>query len=146
MSDITRKGLAQWNGGLKDGNGKISGGSGVLKDLVYSVPSRFESGNGTSPEELIAGAHAGCFSMMLAKLLSDQNKKPAQINTTVTLTMRVDASGPKISKAHLVTEASVPGLDDAAFQKVAAEAKDKCPVSVLLKPGLESLTFEAKLK
>lgn len=146
MSEINRKGTAQWNGGLKDGTGKISGGTGAFKDLSYSVPSRFESGTGTSPEELIASAHASCFSMMLAKVLGDQNQKPSQINTTATLTMRVDTSGPKITKAHLVTEATVPGMDDAAFQKAAAEAKEKCPVSVLLRPGLENISLEAKLK
>jgi osmotically inducible protein OsmC len=145
MADITRQGKAQWNGGLKDGSGKVSAGSGSFKDLPYSVPSRFESAKGTNPEELIAAAHASCFSMMLAKLLSDQNKTPTQISTTATLTMRVDTSGPKITKIHIVTEASVPGIDEAGFHKAAEDAKNKCPISVLLKPGLESLTFDAKL-
>jgi len=145
MGDITRQGKAQWNGGLKDGTGKTSAGSGSFSDLPYSVPSRFESGKGTNPEELIASAHASCFSMMLAKILGDQNKTAKQISTTATLTMRMDASGPKITKIHVATEASVPGMDGAAFQKAAEEAKNKCPISVLLKPGLESLTFEAKL-
>src|SRR6185436_2453466 len=108
-----------WKGGLKDGQGVTSTGSGHLKDVPYSVPSRFESGKGTNPEELIAAAHASCFSMMLAKLLSDQNKTPTQISTTATLTMRVDTSGPKITQIHIVTEASVPGIDEAGFRKAA---------------------------
>ena len=98
-----------------------------------------------SSSEMIAAAHASCFSMMLAKLLSDQNKTPTQISTTATLTMRVDTSGPKITQIHIVTEASVPGIDEAGFRKAAEDAKNKCPISVLLKPGLESLTFDAKL-
>jgi len=145
MGDIARQGKAQWTGGLKDGSGKASTGSGSFKDLPYSVPSRFESGNGTNPEEMIASAHASCFSMMLAKILGDQNKTAKQISTTATLTMRMDASGPKISKIHIATEAAVPGMDEASFRKAAEEAKEKCPVSVLLRPGLESLTFESKL-
>src|SRR3954463_3131080 len=136
MADIKREGRAVWKGGLKDGQGTTSTGSGFLKDVQYSVPSRFESGNGTNPEEMIASAHASCFSMMLAKILGDQNKTAKQISTTATLTMRMDASGPKISKIHIATEAAVPGMDEASFRKAAEEAKEKCPVSVLLRPGL----------
>jgi len=146
MPEIKREGRAVWKGGLKDGSGTTSSQSGFLKDLPYSVPSRFESAKGSNPEEMIAAAHASCYSMMLSKILGDQNKTASQISTTATLTMRMDASGPKISGIHLVTEASVPGMDPAAFKKAADEAKEKCPVSVLLKPGLESLTLDARLK
>jgi osmotically inducible protein OsmC len=146
MAEIKREGRAVWKGGLKDGQGTTSTSSGFLKDVAYSVPSRFENGKGTNPEELIAAAHAACFSMMLSKVLGDQGKTASQINTTATLTMRMDASGPKISGIHIVTEAQVPGMDQSAFQKAADEAKQKCPVSVLLKPGLENLTMEARLK
>src|SRR5690606_38671168 len=100
---------------------------------------------GTNPEELIAAAHASCFSMMLAKILGDQNKTPEQISTTATLTMRMDASGPKITGIALQTEAWVPGMDSQAFQHAANEAKEKCPVSVLLRPGLDQITLDAKL-
>lgn len=144
MADITRQGRAQWKGGLKDGSGTTSTGSGVLKDVAYSVPSRFESGKGTNPEELVAAAHASCYSMMLSKILGDQSKTASEINTTATLTMRMD-NGPKITKVHLVTEARVPGMDNNAFQNAAKEAKEKCPISVLLQPGLESVSLEAKL-
>jgi osmotically inducible protein OsmC len=145
MPDIKREGRAVWKGGLRDGSGTTTTQSGFLKDLPYSVPSRFENAKGTNPEELIAAAHASCFSMMLSKILGDQGKTAQQISTTATLTMRMDASGPKISGIHLVTEASVPGMDAAAFQKAAQEAKEKCPISNLLRPGLESLTLDAKL-
>jgi osmotically inducible protein OsmC len=145
MGDIKREGRAVWKGGLKDGQGTTSSGSGNIQDLSYSVGSRFENGKGTNPEELIASAHASCFSMMLAKILGDQGKTAQQIRTVATLTMRVDASGPKITGVHLVTEGQVPGMDSAGFHKAAEEAKEKCPVSVLLKPGLENLTFEARL-
>jgi osmotically inducible protein OsmC len=146
MPEIKREGRAVWKGGLKDGQGTTTTQSGLLKDLPYSVPSRFESGKGSNPEELIAAAHASCFSMMLAKILGDGGKTATQISTSATLTMRVDNAGVKITSIHLVTEAQVPGIDAAGFQKAATEAKEKCPVSGLLKPGLDSLTLDAKLK
>ena len=145
MPEIKREGRAVWKGGLKDGSGSTSTQSGFLKDLPYTVPSRFENAKGTNPEELIAAAHASCFSMMLAKILGDQNKTAQQIATTATLTMQMAASGPKITSIHLVTEASVPGMDSASFEKAATEAKEKCPISTLLRPGLENLTLEARL-
>ena len=144
MADIKREGKAVWKGGLKEGSGTTSTQSGFLKDLPYSVPSRFESGKGTNPEELIAAAHAACFSMMLSKILGDQNKTAEQISTTATLTMRMEG-GPKISGIHLVTEARVPGMDATAFKKAADEAKEKCPISTLLRPGLQDLTLDARL-
>jgi osmotically inducible protein OsmC len=145
MAELTRQGSAEWNGDLKTGQGHTSTGSGSLKELPYSVPSRFESGKGTNPEELIAAAHASCFSMMLAKLLGDQGAKPKRISTRATLTLRLDTSGAKITKVHLATEISADGLPQEKLQQAATEAKEKCPVSQLLKPGLESLSFEAKL-
>ncbi len=145
MPEIKREGRAVWKGSLKEGTGSTSTQSGFLNNLPYSVPSRFENAKGSNPEELIAAAHASCYSMMLSKILGDQGKTAQQISTTATLTLRMDPSGPKISGMHLVTEASVPGMDATAFKKAADEAKEKCPVSTLLKPGLESLTLEAKL-
>ncbi len=145
MAELTRHGSAQWNGDLKTGSGSTSTGSGGVHDLSYSVSSRFESGKGTNPEELIAAAHASCFSMMVAKLLGDQGIKPKRISTRATLTMRVDNAGPKITKVHLATEISADGAAEQKIQDAAAQAKEKCPVSQLLKPGLESLTFEAKV-
>jgi osmotically inducible protein OsmC len=145
MGEITRQGSAEWTGDLKSGQGKISSTGGFLRDLPYSVPSRFESAKGTNPEELIAAAHASCFSMMLAKLLGDQGAKADRISTHATLTLRMDASGAKITKIHLTTEVSGKDMAESTVQKAAAQAKDQCPVSQLLKPGLEQLSFEAKV-
>src|SRR5439155_17038544 len=109
MADIQRQAQAQWNGDLRSGQGKTSTGSGALRDVTFSVPSRFESGKGTNAEELIAAAQASCFSMMLAKLLTDQKKTPKTINTKTTLTLRQEKTGWKISKIHLETEGSGEG-------------------------------------
>jgi osmotically inducible protein OsmC len=146
MADIQRQATAHWSGDLLRGSGKTSTGSGVLSDVPYSVPSRFENGKGTNPEELIAAAHASCFSMMLAKLLGDAKKTPRDIRTQATLTLSNAGGGWKISKIHLVTEVSGEGLDAGTLDGVAAQAKEQCPISVLLKPGLESLTLDVKLK
>lgn len=146
MADIERKAQAQWQGELLKGSGTISAGSGVLSNVPYSVPSRFESAKGTNPEELLAAAHAGCFSMMLAKVLGDEKKTAKQINTKATLTLAQRSGGWKISKVHLETEVSGDGIDAATLKKATEIAKEQCPVSVLLKPGLESLTLDARLK
>ena len=128
------------------GSGKTSTGSGVLRDVPYSVPSRFENAKGTNPEELIAASHASCFSMMLAKLLGDAKKTPRDIHTNASLTLSNASGGWKITKIHLQTEVSGEGLDAETLNRVASQAKEQCPISVLLKPGLESLTLEVKLK
>ena len=146
MADIQRQSTAHWTGDLLHGSGKTSTGSGVLRDVAYSVPSRFENGKGTNPEELIAAAHASCFSMMLAKLLSDAKKTPRDIQTKATLTLSNASGGWKISKIHLETNVSAEGLDADTLNRVAAQAKEQCPISVLLKPGLDSLTLDVRLK
>jgi osmotically inducible protein OsmC len=146
MADIQRQASAHWSGELLRGAGKTSTGSGVLMDVPYSVPSRFENAKGTNPEELIAAAHASCFSMMLAKLLGDAKKTPKDIHTKASLTLSNASGGWKISKIHLETEVSAEGLDEAGLKSIAGQAKEQCPVSVLLKPGLESLTLDVKLK
>jgi len=145
MADIERKAQAEWNGELLKGSGKTSTGSGVLSNVPYSVPSRFESAKGTNPEELLAAAHASCFSMMLAKVLGDEKKTARSIKTSATLTLGQRGGGWKIVKIHLQTEVSGDGIDDAVLKKTAETAKEQCPVSVLLKPGLESITLDAKL-
>jgi osmotically inducible protein OsmC len=146
MADIQRQASVHWSGELMRGSGKISTGSGVLRDVPYSVPSRFENGKGTNPEELIAAAHASCFSMMLAKLLGDAKKTPRDIQTKATLTLSNASGGWKISKIHLETDVSAEGLDAETLNRTAAQAKEQCPISVLLKPGLESLTLDVRLK
>src|SRR3954465_9648346 len=112
MPEIKREGRAVWKGGLKDGQETTTTQSGFLKDLPYSVGSRFENGKGTNPEELIAAAHASCFSMMLAKILGDEKKTAKDIITKATLTLSQRAGGWKISKIHLETEVGGEGIDE----------------------------------
>jgi osmotically inducible protein OsmC len=145
MADSTRTGSASWNGDLRTGNGTTSTGGGGLRNLNYSFRSRFEDGTGTNPEELIASAHASCFSMALSMILGNEGHKPQNISTTAKLTMVKAGEGFKITKIHLATEGRVPNIDAAAFQRAAEKAKENCPVSLLLKPGLEALTLEARL-
>jgi len=145
MADIQRHASAQWSGDLRSGAGKTSTGSGFLKDVSYSVPSRFESGKGTNPEELIAAAHASCFTMMLAKILSDMKKTPKDISTKSTLTLSQKIGEWKIWKIHLETEASGDGIDEETLKKAAEQAKEKCPISLSLKPGLEVLSLDVRV-
>ena len=145
MKEIKRQARVHWTGDLGSGRGQTTTESKVLDGEIYSVASRFENGSGTNPEELIAAAQASCFSMMLAKILGDQKKSIEQIDTNATVVMRQENGGAKISELHLRTEAKVIGMNAYEFQKAAEEAKENCPVSMLLKPGLEKITLEAKL-
>lgn len=146
MADITRNAHAVWHGDLRSGSGVVSSGSGLLKDLPYSVPSRFDHGKGTNPEELLAAAHAGCFSMMLSKILGDQKITPQEIKTSATLTMGQRDGGWKIVTVHLETEVAAAGLDEASLRSAANQAKEQCPVSVLFSPGLEAISLNARLR
>jgi lipoyl-dependent peroxiredoxin len=141
---MQRKGSAVWNGGLKDGKGTVSTESGTLKETQYSFASRFESGTGTNPEELLAAAHAGCFSMALSGQLGAANLKADRINTTATVSLEKLESGFTITKVHLDVRAKVPGADKAAFETAANNAKAGCPVSKLFK-GAE-ITMNAALE
>ncbi len=138
-----RSSSAIWQGGLKDGKGTITSGSGVLKDLSYSFVSRFENGTGTNPEELIAAAHAGCFSMALSAELEKAGHKGDQVATTATVVLEFVAGAPTVTKIHLKTEAKVPGIDDATFQTIAKGAKENCPISRLL--AAAAIDLDAKL-
>jgi osmotically inducible protein OsmC len=109
------------------------------------VPSRFENAKGTNPEELIAAAHASCFTMMMAKILGDMKKTPKDISTKATLTLSQKIGEWKIWKIHLETEVSGEGIDEESLKHAAEQAKEKCPVSVLLKPGLEVITVGVRL-
>src|SRR3954470_8948044 len=140
---MQRKASAVWKGGLKDGKGSISGPSGVLNNTAYSFTTRFENAPGTNPEELIAAAHAACFSMALSAQLGSANLTPESINTNVTLTMEKLDSGWTITAVHLDVTARIPNGDAAAFQKAANDAKSGCPVSKLLKANI---TMTAKLE
>lgn len=139
---MLRKASAVWNGGIKDGGGKISTDSGVLKDTQYSFSTRFEDGIGTNPEELIAAAHASCFSMALSGQLGAAGLTADSINTTAAVRLEKLEDGFAITKVHLDVTAKIPGADDAAFQTAAANAKAGCPISKLLKA---EITMDAKL-
>ena len=139
---MLRKASAVWNGGIKDGSGKISTDSGVLSDTQYSFSTRFEDGLGTNPEELIAAAHAGCFSMALSGQLGAAGLTADSINTTAAVRLEKLEDGFAVTKVHLDVTATIPGADDAAFQTAAANAKAGCPISKLLKA---EITMDAKL-
>ena len=129
---MQRKASAVWKGGLKDGKGTITAPSGVLKDTPYSFTTRFENAAGTNPEELIAAAHAGCFSMALSAQLGGANLTPESISTTVTLSLDKLDSGWAITASHIDVVGKVPGADAATFQKYAEAAEKGCPVSKVL--------------
>lgn len=140
---MNRKASAQWNGGLKDGKGTISTDSGVLRDTQYSFSTRFEDGAGTNPEELIAAAHAGCFSMALSGQLTTAGTPPESIRTQATVTMEKLEAGFTVTGVHLQVTARVPGIDQAAFDTAANNAKTGCPISRLLNA---TITMDAKLE
>jgi lipoyl-dependent peroxiredoxin len=143
---MQRSGSAVWRGGGKDGSGTVSTTSGALNELPYSAKMRFEdeSGrSGTNPEELIAAAHAGCFSMALAFQISGAGLTADELRTEAQLTMQKGDAGWSITKINLVLRARIPGIDDAKFQELANAAKAGCPVSRLLKA---EITLDAKLE
>jgi lipoyl-dependent peroxiredoxin len=138
-----RSAEATWNGGLREGNGTMRMASGAYEGQ-YSFSSRFEEGTGTNPEELIAAAHAGCFSMALSGALERAGYPPERVNTTARVHLDRGESGFRIARIHLETEAVVPGIDEAAFQQEAEGAKKGCPVSQAL-GAVEEITLDAKL-
>ncbi|HUP86290.1 MAG TPA: OsmC family protein [Acidimicrobiales bacterium] len=137
-----RKADAQWEGSLQEGQGTMRLGGGAYEG-PYSFKSRFEDGNGTNPEELIAAAHAGCFSMALTGALGRNGHASKSVHTTATVHLNKTDEGFRIQKIDLVTEADVPGLDDATFQDIAKTAKETCPVSAVL--AAAEITLDAKL-
>lgn len=140
---MDRSASAVWHGGLKDGKGTISTQSGVLKDQQYSFSTRFENGVGTNPEELIAAAHAGCFTMALSAQLDSIGNKADELNTTAVVTMEKTEDGPTVTKIHLTTRAKVPNIEREKFDEVAKKAKEGCPISRLLKAA--EITLDAQL-
>ena len=140
---MKRTGSAVWQGGIRDGKGAVSTESGVLDGAQYSFSTRFEDGKGTNPEELLAAAHAGCFSMALSKQIEDQGLKADSINTTAAVRLEKTDAGFTITKVHLDVTARVPGADAAAFETAANNAKAGCPVSRLFNA---EITMEAKLE
>jgi osmotically inducible protein OsmC len=140
---MKRTASAVWSGGLKDGQGKISTESGVLADAQYSFGTRFEEGKGTNPEELIAAAHAGCFSMALSGEIGKAGKTPEKIETEAAVTLLKTDAGFTVTAVHLKVKAKVPGWDPQSFKAVAQAAKDGCPISRLLKA---EITMETRLE
>jgi osmotically inducible protein OsmC len=140
---MKRNASAEWKGGLKDGKGTISSDSGVLANTQYSFSTRFEDGKGTNPEELIAAAHAGCFSMALSAQLGTMGLTPASIRTSASVSLEKVGDGFAITAVHLVVKASVPGADAAQFETAASNAKAGCPVSKVLKA---TITMDATLE
>lgn len=140
---MQRKASAVWRGGLKDGKGTISTGSGVLKESQYSFGTRFENGIGTNPEELIGAAHAGCFSMAFAAELGKAGLTPEFIRTTATITLAKTDAGFTVTESHLDLTAKIPGADPAKALAIANAAKAGCPISRLLNA---KVTLDAKFE
>ncbi|QFU00789.1 Peroxiredoxin OsmC [Halomonas sp. THAF5a] len=138
---IKNTATAQWKGGLKDGGGSLSTGSGTLKDVSYDFRKRFEGAEGTNPEELIGAAHAGCFSMAFSLVLGEAGFTADSIDTEATVTL--DPESLSVTAVHLVTRGKVPGADQAAFEEAANGAKENCPISKLLNA---EITLDAKLE
>ncbi|MGC8492720.1 MAG: OsmC family protein [Syntrophobacteraceae bacterium] len=139
---IKRHGSAQWQGGIKDGKGKISTESGALNAYPYGFSSRFEGQPGTNPEELIAAAHAGCFTMALSLILGEAKLVAEHMETTATVTLEQVEGGYAITAVHLMLKAKIPGADQETFERLAGKAKAGCPVSKLLKA---EITLDAVL-
>jgi osmotically inducible protein OsmC len=140
---MKRKASAQWQGDLKGGKGTISSDSGVLSDTRYSFTTRFENEKGTNPEELIAAAHAGCFSMALSAELGKASLTPESIRTTATVSLDKLDTGWTVTESHLDVTAKVPGASQEAFLTAALAAETGCPISRLLKA---KITLDAKLE
>ncbi len=139
---IKRSGHAVWRGGLKDGKGTVSTDSGVLRDTPYDFRKRFENDPGTNPEELIAAAHAACFSMALSLALGQEGMTAESIDTRATVTLEQAGGGFAVTSSHLDTTVRIPGADRAKFEKAAEGAKSGCPISKLLNA---KITMEARL-
>ncbi len=137
---MIRKASAVWNGSLKEGKGTISTDSKVLSNAQYSFSTRFENGIGTNPEELIAAAHAGCFSMALSAQLGNAGITPESIETTAAVSLEKTDAGFTVTKVHLDVTAKIPGANAAAFETAAQNAKAGCPISRLLKAEITMTT------
>lgn len=139
---MIRKAKAVWRGSGRSGSGNLSSDSGVLADTPYSFRTRFENEKGTNPEELIAAAHAGCFTMALAFGLQAAGYTPSELITEAAVTIEPEGQGFRISRSALTLQAKVPNLDEAAFARVASDAEKNCPVSKVLNAAI---TLDAKL-
>ena len=139
---LKRRATAVWNGNIQQGSGKLSAPGGALNQTPYSFATRFGDATGTNPEELIAAAHAGCFSMALSFQLQNAGFTATEINTGVTISIERDERGLKLVRSEIVCTARVPGVDAERFASIAADAKANCPISRVL--DLE-ITLDAQL-
>jgi len=139
---MIRKAKAIWRGTGRDGSGNLSTDSGVLATTPYSYKTRFENEKGTNPEELIAAAHAGCFTMALAFGLQSAGYTPTELSTEAAITLISEGQGFRISRSALSLRATVPNIDEATFTRLASDAEKNCPVSKVLKA---EITLDAKL-
>ena len=130
------KASAVWKGSLKGGSGAISSRSGTLSDTAYTFATRFEGSAGTNPEELVAAAHAGCFSMALSAQLGEAGLTPDHVTTSATVTLEMLDGGPTVTKIHLEVTARVPGASQSAFDTAANKAKTGCPISKLMNAAI----------
>lgn len=140
---MERSASAVWHGTLKEGKGTISTQSGTLKETQYSFSARFADGVGTNPEELIAAAHAGCYTMALDAQLTEAGFKPEKLETSAVVTLDLHGEGPTITKIRLTNKSKIPGIDKAKFDELAQKAKVSCPVSKVLKAA--EITLDAAL-
>lgn len=145
MADIARKAAAHWAGDLKGGQGTVSTESGVLESAQYSFGTRFENGKGTNPEELLASAHAGCFTMQLSALLSNHGHTIESLDTDATCEMVKDGPGFRVSRMVLKVRGKVTGSDQADFEAHVKEAAEKCPMSRVMQGNVE-IVHEATLE
>ncbi|HVH29139.1 MAG TPA: OsmC family protein [Vicinamibacterales bacterium] len=139
---MKRSASATWSGGLKDGKGTVSAASGVLSNVPYNFRMRFENEKGTNPEELVAAAHAACFSMALSMILGEAGMTAENIATKATVSLEQTPGGFAVTSSHLETTVTIPDADKAAFQKAVEAAKNGCPISKLLNA---TITMDAKL-
>lgn len=140
---MKRTASAVWQGNLKGGKGTLTAPGGALKNTEYSFGSRFESGAGTNPEELIAAAHAGCFAMAFSAMLGEAGITSERVDVTAEVSLdNVPPAGWTVTKSHLVLKAKIPGIDATKFAEIAAKAKAGCPISRLLKA---EITLDATL-
>ncbi|MBE9191600.1 OsmC family protein [Gloeocapsopsis crepidinum LEGE 06123] len=145
MPALQRTASATWNGTVKEGQGQISAASGVLLNIPYSFATRFENEQGTNPEELIAAAHAACYSMALTLTLNEKGYQPQQVQTQATCTIESQDGGFKITKMQLETQGQLSGIDAETFNRIAQEAEQICPVSNALR-GSVAINLKASLQ
>ena len=139
---VKKTGSARWQGGLKEGEGEVSTGSGAISSKPYGFKTRFEGEQGTNPEELVAAAHASCFSMALSMVLGQSDLTPDSIETQAEVTLEQQGEGFAVTKSHLIVQARVPSATDESFREAAEAAKANCPISKLLDA---EITMDARL-